>query len=76
MTCERCQGLMVVDHFIDMQDGGGSLWLRAWRCMNCGDIVDPAIIRHRLARSSPLAGFIKRCAKTCGKRYEVIPIGV
>jgi hypothetical protein len=43
---------MVVDHFIDMQDDAGRLWLRGWRCMTCGEIVDPVIYRHRLIQNS------------------------
>jgi hypothetical protein len=47
MTCQRCQGLMVVDHFIDMEYSGG-LWLRAWRCVSCGDVLDSQIRSRRL----------------------------
>lgn len=47
MNCPRCSGLMVVDHFIDMEDDSGNLWMRGWRCMNCGDVLDPEIYRHR-----------------------------
>jgi hypothetical protein len=36
---------MIVDHFIDMEESG-SLWIRAWRCVSCGDVVDNKI-RHR-----------------------------
>ncbi len=46
MRCQRCHGLMVVDHFIDMEESGG-LWLRGWRCVACGEVVDPMIMRHR-----------------------------
>lgn len=52
MNCPRCNGLMVVDHFIDMQDDSGQLWLQGWRCMICGEVVDPTIARHRLVQSS------------------------
>ena len=51
MNCTRCQGLMVVDHFIDLHDDTSHLWLRAWRCVNCGDVVDPAI-RHNQMRQT------------------------
>lgn len=52
MTCSRCRGLMVVDHFIDMQDDAGKLWLRAWRCVMCGEVVDPLIQRHRIIQTN------------------------
>jgi hypothetical protein len=38
---------MVVDHFIDMEYSGG-LWLRAWRCVSCGDVLDSQIRSRRL----------------------------
>jgi len=43
---------MVVDHYIDMQDDSGQLWLRAWRCIICGEVLDPRICRHRLIQGS------------------------
>ena len=48
MECMRCQGLMVEDHFIDMHWTGGLMWMKGWRCMNCGHVVDPLIeANHR-----------------------------
>ena len=47
MICSRCQGLMTVDSFIDMEEDTGQLWLAAWRCVNCGQVTDPGIIRNR-----------------------------
>ena len=52
MKCQRCDGLMVVDHYIDMEDDSGHLWLRAWRCITCGEVLDSKIYRHRLIQSS------------------------
>lgn len=52
MKCQRCDGLMVVDHYIDMEDDSGHLWLRAWRCLTCGEVVDPRIYKHRLIQTS------------------------
>jgi len=50
MTCVRCQGLMVEDHFLDMEGGYGEMWARSRRCMNCGYVCDPVIEHNRLAR--------------------------
>jgi len=47
MSCERCQGVMVEDHLIDMEDSDGLLWITAWRCINCGYIVDPVMAANR-----------------------------
>ena len=46
MECRRCKGLMVAMHFIDMEEGG-EMWGEAWRCMNCGNVWDATIDRHR-----------------------------
>ncbi len=67
---------MVVDHFIDMEDGGEHLWLRAWRCVNCGEVVEPGIIRHRRGQRSLFAVLGKRGVVTSDKTGEVIPLGV
>lgn len=37
--CQRCNGLM-------MRDGSS---LVAYRCVQCGDVVDPAILKNRTA---------------------------
>ena len=54
MTCARCQGLMVTDSFIDLQETG-HLWMKAWRCMNCGYVVDSVAAQNRLLQA---AGYI------------------
>jgi len=64
-----------VDHFIDMADDGGHLWLCAWRCVNCGDVVEPGILRNRLAQKSFLARFAGRWGRT-RRKPETIAIGV
>jgi hypothetical protein len=40
---------MLVDAFIDMEEDAGQLWLSAWRCVNCGQISDPGVIKNRVA---------------------------
>lgn len=51
MTCARCHGLMVEDHLLDIQNPSGELWIRAWRCINCGELVEPMIDLNRRAGS-------------------------
>ena len=46
MRCQRCQGWMIRDHFMDLLNGSGELDFNGWRCLNCGDIKDPVIVRH------------------------------
>ncbi len=76
MGCQRCQGLMVVDHFIDMQDDSGHLWLRGWRCVNCGDVVEPGILLHRGAQRSLWARLVDRWTHKTGRQHQAIPLGV
>ncbi len=52
MDCTRCEGLMVVDDLIDMQESSIPMWMRGWRCVSCGNIVDPLIQRHRMVQRS------------------------
>lgn len=76
MKCSRCQGLMIVDYYIDMQDDQGTHWLQAWRCMSCGEVVDPGILRRRLVRNARLPGFIERATgrRKSTRTVEIVPI--
>ena len=56
MECPRCQGAMVQDVFSDMHDDTGALQFDGWRCLLCGEIIDPVIAANRKARYSPLLG--------------------
>lgn len=46
MECPKCQGVMVVDYFLDMEDSD-EVWMPGWRCLSCGNVVDPLIENHR-----------------------------
>jgi hypothetical protein len=47
MTCQRCQGCMARDHFLDLHESGGEWWMEGWRCINCGHVFDPVVERNR-----------------------------
>lgn len=51
MNCSRCQGFMVREHFLDFDGTIGHMWARGYRCMNCGNVHDPIIERHRRTRN-------------------------
>ena len=76
MSCQRCHGLMVMgeDDFVDMQDGGEQHWLCVWRCLNCGDVIDPIIMQHRLGRKPARTGRVRRSPRISGRQYEVVPL--
>ena len=46
MRCQRCQGWMITDHFMDILNVSGQMDFTGWRCLNCGEIIDPVIVRH------------------------------
>lgn len=46
MQCQRCHGYMVGDHFMDLLNVTGEIVFNGWRCLNCGNIADPVIVRH------------------------------
>jgi len=48
MCCQRCKGLMIRDSFVDLRDDTGCLQFDGWRCINCGEVVDPMVLTHRI----------------------------
>lgn len=52
MQCTKCEGLMVLDDLIDMRESSIPMWMRGWRCVSCGNIVDPLILRHRMVQGA------------------------
>ena len=54
MTCSRCSGLMVEDHFLDIQGAYGEMWTTSLRCMNCGHVHDAVIAQNRLAHQEKI----------------------
>ncbi len=47
MSCSRCNGCMVEDYMLDMEDSSGPMWQQAWRCMNCGNVFDSVLQHNR-----------------------------
>jgi len=44
MNCSRCTGLMIRD---DLQDDTGLGRFVGWRCLICGEVLDPVILENR-----------------------------
>lgn len=76
MHCPRCRGLMLVDHFLDLSDDAGHLWLRAWRCVNCGEVIEPGIVAHRRGGRSRMTRLVARLVRKGVRHGEVVPLGV
>ena len=45
--CTRCGGLMVDDFCMDVLGNIGEAEVAAKRCVQCGEVVDPVILRNR-----------------------------
>jgi hypothetical protein len=43
--------------------------------VNCGEVVEPGILRHRFAQPSRFARFMKRLTARSPKTWEVVPLG-
>jgi hypothetical protein len=54
MKCPRCTGLMMRDSYLDLEDEAGQYWFVAWRCLICGEVLDPVILKHRNSRPAPM----------------------
>jgi hypothetical protein len=53
-TCARCGGLMVTDFYMDVISCIGETEFVAQRCVQCGEIVDPVILRNRGITHAPV----------------------
>jgi hypothetical protein len=48
---------MIRESFVDLQDDTGQLMFEGWRCMNCGEVIDPLVLTHRIeAPMNPYRG--------------------
>lgn len=59
-TWARCGGLLIVDHYIDLQDDTGQIGLTALRCMSCGEVIDAVILQNRVRPAPNLLYGTKR----------------
>jgi predicted metal-binding protein len=49
--CSRCGGLLVLEQCFDLRSDNGQLDFTAKRCVQCGELVDPVILKNRRLRS-------------------------
>ena len=45
--CRRCNGYMDREMCIDLESDSGESTFWAFRCVQCGDIIDEVILRNR-----------------------------
>jgi DNA-directed RNA polymerase subunit RPC12/RpoP len=48
MRCPRCDGAMVFERFQATMEV-----FYAWRCLNCGEIMDPVVAKNREQERNP-----------------------
>jgi hypothetical protein len=53
MTCARCQGYLIPERFNDLFEKTGQMDSAGWRCVNCGDLFDGVILKHRRGDVAP-----------------------
>ena len=61
-VCLRCGGLMVNEVCIDLMNSSSELDCATRRCVQCGDILDPVILRNRRIRQEPMT--VKRAGNS------------
>jgi len=53
-SCLRCGGFMVNEVPMDSRNNTSELECGTRRCVQCGDILDPVILRNRRIRQDPM----------------------
>ena len=71
MQCTRCDGLMVGDSLIDIQESSIPMWMKGWRCLSCGNIIDPLIQRHRMIQQTGMSRWLEKEATV---QLRLIPL--
>jgi hypothetical protein len=67
---------MTVAAYIDMGNTESPLWLRAWRCGNCGKIDEPELILNRVMRRNWVSRVLKRLIGARPRRDELMALTV
>jgi hypothetical protein len=47
LTCHRCQGLFAQTFYLDIDDTNSANGFWALRCLQCGEVIDPLILKNR-----------------------------
>ena len=47
LGCQRCGGLLVDEHCMDIGDEGSGHRFWGMRCIQCGEVIDETILRNR-----------------------------
>jgi hypothetical protein len=67
---------MTVDAYIDKGTIESPLWLRTWRCGNCGKIDEPELFLNRVVHRNWVYRALKRLIGTRPRRGELMALVV
>lgn len=59
-ACNRCGGLLIREGLFDLSDDTGHMRRWARRCVQCGNIVDPLILKRRAGVDLPALNVMSR----------------
>jgi hypothetical protein len=59
-TCTRCGGFMVNDSYLDLLNNVGESKVSTNRCVQCGEVVDPVILRNRAVSHEAMMDHLAR----------------
>lgn len=48
-SCKRCGGLFVEGYCLDVNNPEGQLWITTKKCIQCGNVIDPIILKNQEA---------------------------
>ena len=54
LGCQRCGGMLVDEHCMDIGEEGSGHRFWGMRCIQCGDVVDETILRNRFSSTETL----------------------
>jgi len=74
MRCRRCHRSMTVDSYIDVGRTDSPLWLRAWRCGNCGEIEGPELFLKRVVHRNWVYRALNRLVGRRLRRDELMAL--
>jgi len=71
LKCDRCGGMMSFEQMINTSQEGPEWSFKAWRCLFCGEVIDPLILANRFQ----LAGYGPP-ARKADREHRPQPVGV
>jgi len=67
---------MVLDYLTDLEDNTEDLWLPAWRCVACGQVMEQGIVHNRLAQEDHPDSLVERLQSKARKKHGPVRLGV